>query len=130
MATMPTPMAMTRRASTGADVGNVQQVRFTPDTTGIWQYRARLDKGSGIATSLEPDAGEGVDLDGSSGSVEVLPCDKSTPDFRAPERGQLGADDGYFHFVDSGVRWLEGGTSSPEYDARHLRRWQGRLAVS
>jgi len=49
-----------KAAHTGANSGNIWQVRFTPDTVGEWTYRASLQKGENIAISRDWDAGEEI----------------------------------------------------------------------
>ena len=101
-------------ADTGATSGNIWQVRFTPDTTGEWRYAAKLRKGENIAISADKTAGTAVEISNSSGAFTVAPSGKTAPDFRAPNRGFLKADGGYFRFEKSGDYWLKGGPNSPE----------------
>ncbi len=101
-------------AETGAEKGNIWQVRFTPDAPGPWQWQARLARGRNIAINPDPTAGETVSLTENNGGFLVARSDKSGPDFRHEDRGLLVAEGGYFRFARSGQYWLKGGTNSPE----------------
>ncbi len=99
-------------AETGADSGNIWQVRFAPDQQGKWNYTARMHKGENIALSDNPDDGTLVEIANASGNFKVVPSDKQGDDFRA--HGRLIASNGYFQFKDSGKYWIKGGADSPE----------------
>jgi hypothetical protein len=99
-------------ADSGADSGNLWQVRFTPEKTGSWEYQAHLRKGNDVALSQVIEIGETVDLTQSTGSFEVVESDVSGRDFRG--QGRLKVDNGYFRFDPSGHYWLKGGANSPE----------------
>ena len=101
-------------AQTSAQAGNIWQVRFTPPSDGEWTYKAALKTGRNIATSRDPRTGAGVAITNASGKFTVLPSNKSAPDFRAPQRGLLTHDNGYYRFQNSGRYWLKGGPNSPE----------------
>ncbi|MEP5032933.1 MAG: DUF5060 domain-containing protein [Parasphingorhabdus sp.] len=103
-----------RAAETGAQAGNIWQVRFTPDQPGQWTWQARLSRGPNIAIDPIADSGETIALAEDHGQFLVVGSDKSNPDFRHANRGKLVADKGYFRFVQSGQYWLKGGTNSPE----------------
>lgn len=109
-------------AETGADSGNVWQVRFAPDRTGDWSYEADLRMGTDIAIDDDPNAGTPVSISDPSGNFTVS---KPTPDdenshSRYPaardftQRGRLTTDGRYFRFAHGGAYWLKGGTDSPE----------------
>jgi hypothetical protein len=100
-------------AESGAESGNVWQVNFTPDRIGKWRYDVSFRKGDSIAVSDDPEAGEALAFDGSSGAFEVFPSDKSSDDFRA--KGKLRyIGQRYLQFAESGEYFLKGGTDSPE----------------
>lgn len=101
-------------AETGAEIGNIWQVRFSPGELGEWQWQARLAKGKNIAINPDPNAGETIALTDGSGNFLVTASDKTTSDFRNANRGLLVADNGYFRFAQSGQYWLKGGANSPE----------------
>ena len=74
---------------TGATSGNKWKVRFSPDATGTWSYRASFRKGSNIAVNDDPTAGTAVSsIDGATGSFSILSSDKTGKDLRAKGRLQ------------------------------------------
>ncbi|WP_024460530.1 DUF5060 domain-containing protein [Marinimicrobium sp. LS-A18] len=97
-------------SESGADAGNIWQVKFRAPETGQWQYRARLERGEKIA--LGADSGESLPLDNATGTFMVEASDKRAPDFRA--LGRLSVNDGYFYFPGTDRYWLKGGSNSPE----------------
>jgi hypothetical protein len=71
-------------ADTSANAGNKWRVHFSPDRTGIWNWKASFRKGEDIAMSNQPQAGESSGFfDGSEGSFPVTNSDKKKPDTRA-----------------------------------------------
>lgn len=100
-------------AESSATAGRVWQVRFLPDATGPWTYRASFRVGDGVALREETLAGQPGVFDGASGSFSIAPSDKQAPDFRA--RGLLQyTGEHYLRFAGSGKRYLKGGADSPE----------------
>lgn len=99
-------------AETGADAGNVWQVRFTPDRTGEWTYTAVLYKGDRIAVQDDYTSGEQIAISNGTGTFTVVPSDKSGDDFRA--RGRVVAHEGYFKYQDTDEYFLKVGANSPE----------------
>ena len=100
-------------AESSADSGNVWQVHFTPDRTGSWEYEVSFRQGENVAVSDDPQAGEPMAFDGSTGTFEVVPSEKNGDDFRA--RGMLQhAGKRYLQFAETGDYYLKGGTDSPE----------------
>jgi len=99
-------------AHTAADGGNVWKVHFRPDETGVWEYRIRFRKGEAVAVDNNVE-GEPVGPDGTTGTFEVSPTDKTDKDFRAHGRIVNGGK-GYFRFQGSGELWLKNGADSPE----------------
>lgn len=99
-------------AETSSDTGNIWQVRFTPNRTGKWTYKAQMHQGDSIALKDDAIAGTAIELKNTSGAFEVVPSDKKGADFRA--NGRLINDKGYFKFQDSEAYWLKGGADSPE----------------
>ena len=97
----------------GAEAGNVWQVRFAPDAEGEWTYQVSFRQGDSLALSNDPQAGEAVAFDGAEGSFRVTASDKAAPDFRA--RGLLRHEGGrYLQFAETGAYFLKGGPNSPE----------------
>ncbi len=101
-------------AQTSSEKGNIWQVRFSPDSPGVWQWQARLSKGKNIAINPDPSAGESIALSQDSGNFLVIESDKAAPDFRNADRGLLLTNNGFFQFTQSKQYWLKGGTNSPE----------------
>lgn len=99
-------------ADSGADRGDLWQVRFTPSKTGAWTYKARLSQGKDVALSRDFNAGETIKISSSTGYVDVVDSTVVGRDFRS--QGQLEIDNGYFKFVESGEYWLKAGANSPE----------------
>lgn len=99
-------------AESGAEAGNVWQVRFTPDRTGEWTYAATLYKGDSIAVRDDYRSGEQIAISNSTGAFTVIPSGKTGNDFRA--KGGLIAHEGYFKYQDSGDYFLKVGANSPE----------------
>ncbi|MFO0916698.1 MAG: pectate lyase [Planctomycetaceae bacterium] len=92
--------------------GSVWRVRFTPDQAGKWKYQADLRSGPAVAIDLEANAGEAVELPGSTGGFEVGPRDPEAPGFLKWGRLEY-VGKPYLKFRD-GSYWLRGGTDEPE----------------
>jgi len=100
-------------ANSSADAGDKWRCYFIPPSTGEWTWRASFRQGENIALNDQPGAGEPVSFDGESGSFNVVPSDKSVPDFRA--RGLLKyIGEHYLQFAGSKDYYLKGGADSPE----------------
>ncbi len=91
---------------TSADSGSIWQVRFRPPTAGTWSYEAHLRKGSEIAVSDDPDAGELVPIDHNEGVIEVA---------STTHPGRLiTTDSRYLKYANADSFFLKGGADSPE----------------
>src|SRR5215212_4356101 len=99
---------------TGATSGNKWKVRFSPDATGTWSYRASFRKGSNIAVNDDPNSGTAVSsIDGATGSFSILSSDKTGKDLRAKGRLQyVGAP--LLRFVQTGEYFRKAGSDAPE----------------
>jgi hypothetical protein len=114
---------------TGATSGNKWRVHFLPPEPGIWTYRASFRIGQGIAVDSNavdrppvtaasrgrgrPSYGEGVDFDGTTGTIAIGPTDKTGRDFRG--QGLLRyTGQRYLQFAHTGTYFLKGGADSPE----------------
>lgn len=99
-------------AHTGADSGNIWQVRFTPDQAGLWTYDAFLHKGPNVVLEDAHNAGEHIQLADAAGEFRVTESNATSPSFR--RLGTLYTDGRYYKTADKGQVWLKGGTNSPE----------------
>ncbi len=97
---------------TSANKGAIWKVRFNPEVTGKWTYRARLSKGDSIALHCTHEKGIPVELRNAKGSFFVSRSDKELPDLRA--KGILKVENGYFKFPHGEQYWLKMGANSPE----------------
>ncbi|MEM8714091.1 MAG: DUF5060 domain-containing protein, partial [Planctomycetota bacterium] len=97
----------------GGGSGQVWRVRFTPDTAGIWTYRASFRSGESIATNLDANAGVPTSFDGATGAFAVMAMDPNA-------RGLLGkgrldyVGDFYLQAQGTGDAFIKTGTNSPE----------------
>jgi hypothetical protein len=96
----------------GGGSGNVWQVIFAPDATGIWHYTASFRSGPDVAVSLEANAGTPTGFDGISGSLGINGRHCNDPDFLQWGRLEY-VGSHYLKFAD-GPYWLKGGVDSPE----------------
>jgi len=93
--------------------GDIWQVRFKPDRPGTWTFRAFFREGPDLAINEDPEAGSPVSFNGTTGSFEVGPSDKTGRDFRAHGRLEY-VGERYLRFAGSGRYFIKGGTDSPE----------------
>jgi len=100
-------------SESGASEGEIWQVRFTPSKEGQWSFIASFREGDNVAVSEDPEAGNPVYFDGTSGTFEVGPSDKNGRDFRAHGRLEY-VNERYLRFSGSGTWFLKGGADSPE----------------
>ncbi len=98
---------------TGASRGRVWRVRFMPEGTGEWTWKASFRKGPGIAVRDDDRESEPIDPDGAGGSFRIEPSDKTGRDFRRHGRLEW-AGGRYLRFAGSGERFIKGGADSPE----------------
>lgn len=103
-------------ADSGATNGNVWQVRFSPSKTGLWSWSAELRRGTDLAISDDPVAGELVPLHNAEGTFEVAPLPTQMSQLRdlRTKEGRLCTDQHYFRFGTSGPYVLKVGANSPE----------------
>ncbi|SDJ62203.1 DUF5060 domain-containing protein [Microbulbifer yueqingensis] len=98
-------------AATGAEQGNVWQVKFNPPAPGRWHYHAELVRGDQIA--ITPDAqGKPVPLEKPRGQFEAKASDGDGQGFHS--LGRLSVKDSYFYFPETKQYWLKGGANGPE----------------
>ena len=104
-------------ADSGATGGNVWRVNFNPPSDGDWSFEAHFRRGNDIAAdpfSDAPNAGAGIDFDGTTGRFAVTPSDKGGDDFRA--KGMILQDEGthYLQHQGDGDYFVRGGPGIPE----------------
>jgi len=100
-------------AESSAERGGVWKVHFRPDAPGNWKYRVSFRGGQDIAIADDPEAGEPVFFDGTSGTIRVSPSAWSESDPR--HKGKLVYDGTrYLHYRGTGEPFLKGGADSPE----------------
>lgn len=100
-------------AETSASSGNVWRAHFVPNIIGTWTYSVSFRTGTNIAISDLPLAGTPILFDGTTGSFDILPTDKSGNDFRGKGLMQV-VDNHYFRFAGNGEYFIKSGTNSPE----------------
>lgn len=98
-------------ANTGADNGNIWQVKFSPEKLGQWSYKAEMVHGTNVAINDQA-PNESVNILNSVGQFKVVRSDKDGVDFRA--NGLLKIKDAYFHHPNTDKYWLKTGANSPE----------------
>jgi hypothetical protein len=100
-------------AETSADKGNIWQVRFTPNKTGLWKYYVSFKKGHNIAVNDADAAGIPVAFNGTKGSFMVTPS--TAPKNSFMHKGMLKhTGKRYLQFTGNGEYFLKGGANSPE----------------
>ncbi len=99
-------------ANTGADAGNVWQVRFSPDEKGLWEYEAFLYHGKNVALAPDFETGKAIPLEHRQGKFMVTASTADAPSFK--KLGTLYTEGGYYKTADAQSHWLKGGTNSPE----------------
>ena len=93
-------------ADSGAEAGNLWQVRFRPDREGEWTYTATLSRGDGIYRDPDPEAGRTVER--YAGAFLVGPA-------RPGERGRLlRGHPRYLRWAETGAYFIKTGVDSPE----------------
>jgi hypothetical protein len=95
-------------AETSAKKGSIWQVRFMPNKTGKWTYKASFKKGKEIAINDDENAGESVGFDGDSGSF-IIKESKDRTNGRLVYKAER-----YLYYSESNKPFLKGGTDSPE----------------
>ncbi|SMC79733.1 DUF5060 domain-containing protein [Cellulophaga tyrosinoxydans] len=101
-------------AETSSSLGNIWQVRFTPDEIGKWTYVASFKKGKNIAVSDDSNEGSSAGfMDGVSGTFNVLPSDKTGIDNRAKGRLQY-VGESYLKFAETNKYFIKLGVDAPE----------------
>lgn len=101
-------------ANSSADRGNQWHVHFSPDETGTWTYEISFRAENFIAASEKADLGRSAGfVDGSRGTFEIAPTNKTGRDFRAHGRLQY-VGQHYLRFAETGRYFLKCGADAPE----------------
>ncbi len=101
-------------AETSGGSGNIWQVRFTPDTIGVWTYNTSFKKGENIAVSANlSEASSAGFMDGQSGTFAISESDKKGIDNRAKGRLQY-VGKSYLKFAESQKYFIKLGVDAPE----------------
>ncbi|WP_299664947.1 DUF5060 domain-containing protein [uncultured Polaribacter sp.] len=95
-------------AETSAKKGPVWQVRFMPNKTGKWTYKASFRTGNEIAVNEDENSGKSIGFDGASGSF-VIKKSKDRINGRLVYKNER-----YLYYSESNKPFLKGGTDSPE----------------
>ena len=101
-------------AETSSDKGNVWQVRFTPNKTGEWKYKASFKTGENIAVVNDIKTSKSAGFfDGAKGSFLVEESDKKGNDNRA--KGKLNyIGESYLQFAETNDYFIKLGVDAPE----------------
>ena len=100
-------------AETSATSGNKWRAHVSPDKTGKWTYKVSFTKGKNVAVNESVKGSPVAGCDGTSGSFNVAPTDKTGRDFRA--KGRLSYVGGhYLQFAGSKEYFLKAGADAPE----------------
>ena len=101
-------------ANSSADAGNKWRVHFSPPTTGTWHWTASFRQGPQVAAAGRHGAGESAGhCDGTRGSLEVAPSNKTAPDLRALGRlDYVGSR--YPRTIGTGEIFFKAGVDAPE----------------
>src|SRR5215208_6677866 len=96
----------------GASSGAVWKVRFNPDESGTWGYKASFRQGANVAIDTSATAGSPTSFDGASGTFNISPRDPAAPGFLS--QGLLEYANGHYLKFRDGSYYLKGGADSPE----------------
>ena len=100
-------------ANTSADAGTKWKAHFSPDEIGTWKYAVRFQRGPRAALFPNRTFESVAPFDGATGSFEISPTDKSTPDLRSEGRLTY-VNQRYLRFAGSGRYFLKAGADAPE----------------
>jgi hypothetical protein len=101
-------------ANTSSNSGNKWRVHFSPPAQGVWRYSVSFRSGTNIHAEISPLAGVSAGfMDGKTGSISILPSDKTGRDMRA--KGWLEyVNSRYLRFKGNGEYFIKQGPDSPE----------------
>ena len=96
----------------GGSSGSVWKVRFNPDESGTWGYKASFRQGTNVAIDTSATAGSPTSFDGASGTFDISPRDPAAAGFLS--QGLLEYANGHYLKFRDGSYYLKGGADSPE----------------
>ena len=94
------------------DGGSDWKVRFNPDESGTWGYKASFRQGANVAIDTNATAGSPTSFDGASGTFNISPRDPAAAGFLS--QGLLEYANGHYLKFRDGSYDLKGGADSPE----------------
>lgn len=98
---------------TSAKSGNQWRAHLSPDKPGKWTYRISFVQGNQAAVDDSAKVEAVTAVDGTTGSFNIAPSDKTGRDFRS--RGRLAyVGKHYLQFAGSGDYFLKAGPDAPE----------------
>ncbi len=100
-------------AESGAEAGDRWQVKFVPDASGEWSWRASFRQGEKVAIADSEQAGTAGAFDGLEGKLSVAAADSAAPGFLSQGRLQY-VGKRYLRFAETGRYFLKNGADSPE----------------
>ncbi len=95
-------------SETSAKQGPIWKVRFMPNLSGTWTYKASFRKGKAIAVSDDPNFGESVAFNGATGTFEI------SDDTDRPNGRLQYTNERYLRYSETNKPFLKGGADSPE----------------
>lgn len=108
-------------ANSSATEGNKWRVHFRPDEQGTWTYSVSFREGPNVALSFHNEGSKGwAPLDETTGSLTILPSNKTKPDFRAPEMGRVVYDGTHTLKYAGNNRNANGFVVDPDQEAKKL----------
>lgn len=101
-------------AETGGDSGNKWMVRFTPNKTGVWNYKVSFKHGENIAVAEDNlQAVSAGFMDNLKGKFTIADTDKTGMDNRA--KGRLNyIGEPYLKYEETGNYFIKVGVDAPE----------------
>ncbi len=100
-------------ANSGSSSGNKWRAHLSPDLPGKWTYKVSFVEGTEVAVNASTPGSPVARVDGSSGSFDVRPSDKTGRDFRSHGRLQY-VGGHHLQFAGSKEYFLKVGADSPE----------------
>lgn len=101
-------------AETSATAGNKWIIRFSPDKTGVWNYKIAFKKGKEIAIADHATNAESAGyMDGHTGEFTIAANDKSGIDNRRKGRLKY-VGESYLKYEETGKYFIKVGVDAPE----------------